>query len=362
MDFGKFDCYCSLAHVFANGGIVQWERTEMTTMSRASEIAPNVWLGPTPDNFRKTGPFESSEDAPYDLFIETCELADIPGPRFLAMLDKDIENGPQRMEFPCSGTLLLPSFNTREVEDIINTVRWIYYLTNPEPESEELASDEDKSDSDRAESDTDKEMLELDDEQPEDDQSDSDGDLAMTSPSVKPRKILIHCADGYTESSLLALAYYMFAKGVPAHEAWLQLHKLQNRNFFAYQSDVAYLCHIQGPLLQESPAAQSLNISEMPDPDWFHGIDGSFPSRILPYLYLGNLNHANNPELLWQLGIRRVLSIGECVDWKNKNNNRFRHRDVMYIDNVQDNGIDPLSQEFERCLKFIGNFSSTFRL
>ncbi|KAJ5120607.1 uncharacterized protein N7515_009995 [Penicillium bovifimosum] len=334
----------------------RWERKEMTTMSRASEIAPNVWLGPTPDYFRRTGPFESSEDDPYDLFIETGELADIPGPRFLAMLDKDIENGPQRMQFPCSGTLLLPSYNDREVEDIINTVRWIYYLANPEPESEELASDGVKPG-------TDTDMLELNDDQPGDAQMDSDGnavirsdcdsEAASTSPSVKPRKILIHCNDGYTESSLLALAYYMFAKGVPAHEAWLQLHTIQNRNFFAYQSDVAYLCHIQGRLLHESPAAQSLNITEMSDPDWFHRIDGSFPSRILPYLYLGNLNHANNPELLWKLGIRRVLSIGECVNWKNKTNIGFRDRDVMYIDNVQDNGIDPLSKEFERCLKFI---------
>ncbi|KAJ5558489.1 Dual specificity phosphatase [Penicillium sp. DV-2018c] len=334
----------------------QWERREMTTMSRASEIAPNVWLGPTPDAFRRTGHLEPSEVGPYDLFIETCELADIPGPRFLAMLDKDIEHGPQRMEFPCSGTLLLPSFNDREVEDIINTVRWIYYLTNPDPESEDITSDAVKPDADT-------DMLGVGDNRPEDVQmcsdgnvaiqSDHNGEAAITCPSVKPRKILIHCADGYTESSLLALAYYMFVKGVPAHVAWLQLHTTQKRNFFAFQSDVAYLCHIQGRLLHESPASQSLNISEMSDPDWFHGIDGSFPSRILPYLYLGNLNHANNPELLWQLGVRRVLSIGECVNWHQKNNGRFSSKDLMYIDDVQDNGVDPLSQEFERCLKFI---------
>lgn len=308
-------------------------------MSLASEISSNVWLGCTPDYFHKTGTFESPKEEAYDLLIETCDMADIPGPRFLAMLDKQLEIGPQRLEFPSSGSLLLPSDNTREVEDIINTIRWIYYLAHPETSSEEQEGDED---------------LEPDEEESKvnGDVPRINGDVANTGSSARPRKILIHCADGYTESSLLALAYFMFAEGVPAHEAWLRLHCDKKRNFFAYSTDVAFLCHIQGRLLQESPATQSTDLSEMWDPTWFHNMDGSFPSRILPYLYLGNLNHANNPELLWQLGVRRVLSIGETVNWQNSN--RFKPEYVMYIDNVQDNGIDPLCQEFQRCLDFIG--------
>lgn len=298
---------------------VQWERLEMSTMSQASEISRNVWLGPTPESFHIEA-LGSPEEEGYDLLIETCDMANIPGPRFLAMLDKQIESGPQRLEFPSSGSLVLPSGNTREVEDIVNTIRWIYYLAHPETSSEEL---------------------------------ETDGDVVMTKSSGEPRKILIHCADGYTESSLLAVAYFMFAEGVPAHEAWLRLHCDKKRNFFAYPTDVAFLCHIQGRLLQESPATQSTDPSEIGDPHWFHNMDGSFPSRILPYLYLGNLNHANNPELLRELGIKRVLSIGEAVNWTDADRANWGPDNLMYIDNVQDNGIDPLCQEFDRCLDFI---------
>jgi dual specificity MAP kinase phosphatase len=298
---------------------VQWERLEMSTMSQASEISRNVWLGPTPESFHIEA-LGSPEEEGYDLLIETCDMANIPGPRFLAMLDKQIESGPQRLEFPSSGSLVLPSGNTREVEDIVNTIRWIYYLAHPETSSEEL---------------------------------ETDGDVIMTKSSGKPRKILIHCADGYTESSLLAVAYFMFAEGVPAHEAWLRLHCEKKRNFFAYPTDVAFLCHIQGRLLQESPATQSTDPSEIGDPHWFHNMDGSFPSRILPYLYLGNLNHANNPELLWELGIKRVLSIGEAVNWTDADRANWGPDNLMYVDDVQDNGIDPLCQDFDRCLNFI---------
>ena len=290
-------------------------------MSRASEISSNVWLGNTPDYFHLS---RTSREDNYDLLIEASDMANIPGPRYLAMLDKQLESGPQRMEFPSSGSLLLPSGNTREAEDIVNTIRWIYYLAHPEPQSEEM---------------------------------EVEGDTATTTQRGKPRRVLIHCADGYTESSLLAVAYFMFAEGVPAHEAWLRLHREKKRNFFAYPTDVAFLCHIQGRLLQESPAVQSPDLSKALDPAWFHAIDGSFPSRILPYLYLGNLTHANNPELLWELGIKRVLSIGEAVNWKESDRASWGAENMMYIDNVQDNGIDPLCQEFDRCLEFIGKCS-----
>ena len=83
-------------------------------------------------------------------------------------------------------------------------------------------------------------------------------------------------------------------------------------------------------------------------------MDGSLPSRILPYMYLGNLNHANNPELLWELGIRRVLSIGEAISWTQEERDAWGENNLLYINNVQDNGIDPLCQEYGKCLKFIG--------
>ncbi|KAF7294193.1 hypothetical protein HMN09_01147700 [Mycena chlorophos] len=48
---------------------------------------------------------------------------------------------------------------------------------------------------------------------------------------------------------------------------------------------------------------------------WFNDprFDGSFPSRVLPFLYLGNLNHATNAYMLHALGITHVVSVGECA-------------------------------------------------
>jgi len=48
---------------------------------------------------------------------------------------------------------------------------------------------------------------------------------------------------------------------------------------------------------------------------WFSDprFDGSFPSRVLPFLYLGNLNHASNAYMLHALGITHVVSVGECA-------------------------------------------------
>lgn len=303
----------------------QWERLEMCSMSRASEISKNVWLGPTPDYMLRPGACDKPATDPYDLMIEASDLASIPGPRFLATIDAKLENGPQRIDFPSSGSIVLPSGNTREVEDLVATIRWIYYLAHPEP----------------------------------DEVADRDGDVAMTHPGKKPRRIFIHCADGYTESSLLAVAYFMFAEGVPAHEAWLRLHCEKGRNFFAYPTDVSFLSHVQPRLLQESPTNHNIDTSEIWDPNWFLKMDGSLPSRILPYLYLGNLNHANNPDLLRELGIRRVLSIGEPVSWSEETRAKWGKENLMFIDNVQDNGIDPLWQEIDRCLEFLGEWDAT---
>ncbi|PGH14109.1 hypothetical protein AJ79_03226 [Helicocarpus griseus UAMH5409] len=291
-----------------------WERLEMCHMAEASEITTNVWQGPTPDVNE-----HPLEDLGFDVFIETHDVASIPNLRYLSKISAQLEDGPQRLEFPSSGSVLA-SWNQVEVYDLIDTCRWIYHIANPEEP-----------------------------EQP----TDADGDIPMVSLTSKPRKVFIHCGDGYTESSLLAIAYFMFAEGVPVHEAWLRLHCEKKRNFFAYPSDVAFLTSIQSRLLLESPAARGRSIPKTPEPSWLSRMDGSLPSRILPYMYLGNLNHANNPELLRALGIRRVLSIGEPVSWPPSEFEKWGLDSVMMVNEVQDNGIDPLTQEFDRCLKFI---------
>ncbi|KAL4975344.1 hypothetical protein BDW66DRAFT_68583 [Aspergillus desertorum] len=296
--------------------LFQLERLEMCTMSRATEFAHNVWQGPTPDHLLQAGASGTPSADAFDLMIDANDLAGIPGPRYLANLAKRLLKEPQRMEFPSSGSLLTPSGESRDIDDLINTLRWIYYLANPEVT-----------------------------------ETDAEGDLSMDASPRKTRRILIHCPDGYTESSLLVIAYTMFAEGIPASEAWLRLHREKKRNFFAYPSDVAYLRNVQERILQESPANPPKY--RVLDPQWFKYCDGSLPSRILPYMYLGNLSHANNPEMLWELGIRRVLSIGEAVTWSDSDIARMGAENLMHITKVQDNGIDPLTQEFDRCLEFI---------
>ncbi|KAF2838644.1 dual specificity protein phosphatase PPS1 [Patellaria atrata CBS 101060] len=300
-----------------------WERLEMCTMSEASEISKNVYLGPTPD---PTLSVETGQKLlEFDILIEASDLAQVPDSRSLKALRRvlnDDDHPVLQIEFPSSGSIMPPTWSQAEVDGLMETCQWIYQFANPN----DPARDSDV---------------------------DSDGDSVMGPLTTQPQKVLIHCSDGYTESSLLGLTYFMYAEGLPVHEAWVRLHRDKKRNFFAYPSDVALLTSIQPRILQESPRWKGsiLNISE---PAWLGRIDGSLPSRILPYMYLGNLNHANNPELLKELGITRILSVGESITWPKDLTDKWSADRLLYIDRVQDNGVDPLTDEFERCLKFIG--------
>jgi protein-tyrosine phosphatase len=82
---------------------------------------------------------------------------------------------------------------------------------------------------------------------------------------------------------------------------------------------------------------------------WFYSerFEGSFPSRILPFLYLGNLNHATNPSVLKALGITHVLSVGE-------NANLGSDFKLLLLDNLYDDGIDSLWGHIDDCIKHIG--------
>jgi dual specificity MAP kinase phosphatase len=290
-------------------------------MSKPSEIAHNVWLGPTPDASITSLPGYQIETRSFDVFIEASDLAQVPQSSTLAKMANVLEqtDEPQYMDFPSSGSIVAPSWSQSDADGILETCKWIYELANPR-----------------------------EDGAPE---MDCDGDSTMACRMPTPRRILVHCADGYTESSMLGLAYYMYAEGVSIHEAWLQLHCDKERNFFAYPSDVALLAGIQARLLEQSPFRVK---SPAAEPDWLGRMDGSLPSRILSYMYLGNLPHANNPELLKALGVCQVLSIGESVSWSASERQEWGSENLLFIDRVQDNGVDPLTDEFDRCLEFIG--------
>lgn len=338
--------YPELVAVDAQGRItgqtmdfLQWERLEMCAMSKSSEFSTGVYQGPSPG----VNPARActDEEAEFDILIETSDHAQMPDEDLLTSKLDVVGEAPIYLSFPSSGSTLPPSWSQGEIDGLLVMCRFIYAVTHPK--SIPLSDSDQDSDRDQAQI------------------ADADGDIQMqdlspapstsSSVSVNPCKVLIHCADGYTESTLLAIAYFMYAEGVPVHIAWLRMHREKGRNFFAYPSDVALLISIQPRLLAESPA----NPAKVgPAPGWLSKLDGSLPSRILPYMYLGNLTHANNPELLREMGIKRILSIGEPVGWVKSEHEKWDRDNLMMVDRVQDNGIDPLTSEFERCLEFIG--------
>ncbi|CAE7200670.1 Dual specificity protein phosphatase PPS1 [Pyrenophora teres f. teres] len=302
-----------------------WERYEMSAMSKASEISRNVFLGPTPD--QALHPDCVGEEA-YDMLIEATDLAHVPEARSLRALRMGLERVHRKstlhMEFPSSGSIMPPTWSHSEVDGLMDMCKWMYELANPQEVRRTKRRREEED-----------EAIEMED-------------------VTTPRKFLIHCTDGYTETTLLALAYFMYAEGLPVHDAWIQMHRDKGRNFFAYPSDVALLKAIQPRILQNSPRYNQ-SILDIPQPRWLTKLDGSLPSRVLPYMYLGNLGHANNPELLRALGITRILSVGESLSWPEDLQKQLNWpiENFLMIDRVQDNGVDPLWGEFERCLKFI---------
>lgn len=288
-------------------------------MSRASEISHNVYLGSTADAaFPPDG-------QPWNVLIESSDLAQMPLPEMLRDIVESMDRspGPQLLEFPGSGTISPVNWPQMDVDGIIDTCRWIYAIANGKQTAEDR---------------------------------DSDGDIAMGQSTREPRRILIHCTDGYTETSLLGLAYLMYSDVIPVHEAWIRLHTKKKRNFFAYDKDLAFLRYIEHTLLDAAARDQGLklNYSTMSPPEWIYRMDGSLPSRILDYMYLGNLLHANNFGLLKALGIKRVLSIGEDVSWSDEEKKEYGEDNLMVLRDLQDNGCDALEYQFWRCLDFIG--------
>ena len=309
------------------------ERQEMCEMSQASEISKNVWLGPTPDS--EANPLlDHDDEGDYDIIIETTDSAQVPTDYMLRKIGQMSNSAPQHVEFPASGSLLAEAHSHPQSDPLVRMCTWIHRLANPRNPAD--SSEEEQ---------------------------DDDGDIRMKSLPSRPRKFLIHCTDGYTETTLLGLAYFMFAERIPLHTALIKLHREKTRNFFAYPTDIPVLSSIQPHLVPQpssktrSGRATSLKTDDTPS--WLSRIDGSLPSRILPHMYLGNLTHANNPDLLRALGIRQILSVGEPVSWPRTQIEAWGKENILFLNDVQDNGVDSLTKDFDRCLNFIG-MSPTF--
>ncbi len=314
------------------------ERREMYEMTQASEISHNIWLGPTPDS-------GSEEEQAYDILIECSDLGRLNPAALRAVAEApDDETKQYHLDFPSSGSILAPTWSHAETDAILETCAWIYRLAHgiPAPPATPIEQQQQQQPS-----------------PPPDAHADTPMANDHSSAAARPRKILLHCNDGYTESTMLAVAYHSFATGLPVPQAWLDLHTTQHRNCFAYPSDVGLLSALAPRLLHDSPVRAGITTTEISDllrdePRWFTGFDGSFPSRVLGYMYLGNLGHANNPDLLRAMGIGQILSVGETAMWRDGEAEEWGADNVCLVQGVQDNGIDPLTDEFDRCLAFIG--------
>jgi dual specificity MAP kinase phosphatase len=149
-------------------------------------------------------------------------------------------------------------------------------------------------------------------------------DQASPSSSALPRRVLIHCQDGYTDSSLLALTYLMVSRRINAAQAYLVLQMECGRSFHVYNADVQLIRRIEkrvktelereerdgreGGSLSEGMARsdsgfvegqvqttgemrskeqrEELKLSNPVDDAWFYAPtwEGVFPSRITPFL------------------------------------------------------------------------------
>ncbi|KAH8547651.1 hypothetical protein BGW37DRAFT_432199 [Umbelopsis sp. PMI_123] len=337
------------------------EREEMYVLTKASEITTGVWLGNTQD-VPLSSEDEISNPHQISICIETHDLADMPLPSTLTLARVTLNDLPKD-QLP-DELIHLDCYSSGSSLTSVSAFDIFY---------SQLAH-----------------LLEFIDEQ-----------------VMQGRRILIHCADGYTETSMLALSWIMYKERLRLPGAYLHLQEL--RSFFVYSSDVEILQRVEKKILEPSntrehkrkreettgqeeieqlsiggaaqtpgmcnrkPSIDDKNVIPILDthrtaqgggpssldcePEeikvqypWFYSerFEGSFPSRILPFLYLGNLNHATNPKVLKALGITHVLSVGE-------NANLGDDFKLLLLDNLYDDGIDSLWGHIDDCIKHIGD-------
>ena len=214
------------------------------------------------------------------------------------------------------------------------------------------------------------------------------------------KKALIFAQDGYSESSFLILAYTIYSEQLTLKDAILHVHKDHKRPFFVFPNDLEVLNYLQILLLSKAKKREKyqevepkrinerfeitnedftnmfFNTTIVPNNksalDCMMNLKGPLPSQILDYLYLGSLKHAENFNLLKDLGINCVVSVGEKLSILNGKEYDFvtidkdTNRKIMiykcegitvyHIDHLLDNGHDPLLGSLFDILQFIEDF------
>ncbi|KAI9321737.1 hypothetical protein BX666DRAFT_2073950 [Dichotomocladium elegans] len=354
------------------------ERQAIRSMSKASEITPHVWAGNTQDvpvsedDDDDASVVELLNPHRFSICIEAHDLADMPLPSTLTLATETLKEVPmdalpqEIIHFDVYSTFVAQS--SEAFEDFYSK---LYFLLQ---------------------------FIDL-----------------QTSAG---RNVLIHCADGYSESSMIVLAWIMYKHHLRLPEAYLFLEA--KRSFFVYAPDIPTLLWIESNLQADnddddddemamsieddrrmgsgsigegsasgaardhrqlyddaflndrqltSRHAQGSNdmwMTQMIDGQmvppvseairtqfgWFYSprFEGTFPSRILPFMFLGNLNHATNPAMLEALGITHVVSVGEHAD---VDATRFK---LLFLDRLYDDGINSIHPRLEETMLFIGKW------
>lgn len=220
-------------------------------------------------------------DKPWRLFIHCSENGEFPTSTKIKQLIEQVQASSNishtLLSFPSSGSIGLGNLNLESIKSILNVCYLIYVV----------AKNTDNS-------------------------------------------TLLYCSDGYTETSFLLVAHLIFMWDVPLEEVLLRLHKERQRPFFLFPVDLQVLGHLQILLRELSPLRKVPTSSFLDvDPDLFSRmffikpedtcnlfqLKGPLPSRILPHLYLGSLEHAQCPDLLKKLDIKNIVSVGETMPW-----------------------------------------------
>lgn len=281
------------------------ERLEMESLTRASRIEENIWLGNTADAMRDE---EELSPPRFSIMIEAHDSARILSSSELESLfptslnsssssqssasSPVITRPPLHLEIPSTGSASGSMTMEQLVRSLQEFCAWVARVTR-------------------------------------------DG-----------HQILVHCHDGYTETSLFGLAYTIYRQRISLSDAYLHLQLHAGRSFFLYPSDLTVLRYFERRCSTSDPAMNPIPRGAR----WLEdGFEGHFPSRILPFLYLGNLSHANNPSMLRALGITAVVSMGESA----RSSLVERGLEVLDVKAVADDGLDRISAHMPAAMEFI---------
>ena len=304
----------------------QRELAEIEHFSRASPIAPNVWLGTSRD-FVPDGTDNPENKPTFGLGIEVVDAGGLPPSSFLELVDTTFaaydaqarlgeETQIQTAHLECPITPPPGADLGALCEGLLNLCVWVHRHAQP------------------------------------------------VDPDRDARRVIFYCHDGYSESSVLALSYLMYTMGLTLDQAYMHVQLDLHRSFFVSPSDWQLLQQLAQriPVLREAHPPAQVTVAPIDETrpqfmDDFY-FDGSMPSRILPFLYLGSLQHAMNSRLHQRLGITHVVSVGEnCLTDTGPHTLAAARNagivDVLELQNLSDDGIDTLRPVLDDVLRYI---------